>query len=89
MKICEIIFNNFLKAQVKYMNDAKYYEGINTHHDPGQEYVLKFVEEKAQFFRECWDKSICCKCLNGSQCGDLLKQQCDKFKLIEDIDDIE
>lgn len=73
-------FENYLKAQVKYFENEKWYEGERRKKDPGMEYVMKLIEEKAIEFRAKWDISRCCRCFYGDRCGDKLKEKCDEFK---------
>ena len=87
MNLTEISFHRFICAQVKYINDAKYFEGINTQHDPGDIFVETFVIEKGLYFRNSWNNSQCSAC--SKDCGDLLKKQCDMFKPLEDINEPE
>ena len=58
-------FENFLKAQVHYVEEAKYFEGINKNYDPGEKYILDWVVSKASIFREKWDASKCRMCTSG------------------------
>lgn len=87
MNLSAVSFNRFIYSQIKYINDAKYYEGINTHQDPGDIFVELFVYENGAYFRDRWNNSQCSKCVN--ECGDLLKECCENFKPLEDIDESE
>ena len=87
MNLSAVNFKRYMFAQVKYFNDAKYFEGINTHNDPGDGFIEVFVCQKSVLFRESWNRSQCSKCCKD--CGDLLKEYCDNFKPLEDIDESE
>ena len=80
----EKIFKNFMKAERKYINDAKYFEGINTKKDPGEMYIIAWIRQNAEEFRIKWDISKCKECNCAGQCGDKLKIQCDKFNELTD-----
>lgn len=72
-------FYKFLQAEIKYINESKWYEGERTGKDPGLEYVERWAETHAQEFREKWNKSLCKKCANGHVCGNKLKNDCASF----------
>jgi len=73
-------FQNFLKAQVHYVEEAKYFEGINKNYDPGEKYILDWINSQASIFREQWNASKCKMCTSGGECGDLLKKFCEGYK---------
>ena len=73
-------FQNYLKAEKKFIEDAKYFEGINTNKDPGNEFIISWVELYAQKFRDRWLKSKCQHCKDSVECGNKLKEECDKCK---------
>ena len=70
----------FIKIELKYFDDAKFYEGINIHKDPGQEFIFNFIQINAQTLREKWEKSKCQHCYKWKNCGHLLKVECKNFK---------
>ena len=76
------VFENYLKAQIHYFENEKWYEGERRHKDPGMTYVLELIEKRAKEFRAQWDVSRCCKCAKGGICGDKLKEECEEFKSI-------
>ena len=76
----QIRFEKFIKAEQKYIDDAKYYEGINTNSDPGINYIYQWISKYAKEFRQKWDVSICKDCFKADKCGDKLKFNCDSFE---------
>ena len=72
-------FTKFVKAEIKYINDAKWYEGINTHRDPGENFIEHWALDHASEFREKWNMSKCKVCVNGGICGNNLKTECHSF----------
>jgi hypothetical protein len=73
-------YKNFIKAEVHYLDDAKYLEGINIHKDPGNEFVMNWIATSSKSFREKWDMSACKNCCHGGICGDRLKSNCNDFE---------
>ena len=71
-----IQFNNYLKAEKKYIEDAKWFEGINTNKDPGDKFILNWIQKHAKEFREKWMKTECQYCVKAGICGDQLKVKC-------------
>jgi len=72
-------FENFLIAQKKYIENAKYMEGIHVNHDPGDEYIIKWIAKNAKKFRNIWENCQCRDCKNACKCGDCLKIECENF----------
>ncbi|MEM4261083.1 MAG: hypothetical protein QXG00_07615 [Candidatus Woesearchaeota archaeon] len=73
-------FNHFLKAQQKFINDAKYFEGINIHKDPGESYIINWITKNAKNFRTKWEVSKCKDCEKSYRCGDKLRTECEEFE---------
>jgi hypothetical protein len=76
-------FENFLRSQKKFIEDSKWYQGEKICKDPGDEYILDWVNREAANFRKRWEVSQCKECMLGDKCGDLLKTVCIEFKEIE------
>ena len=72
-------FSKFIKAELKCIDEAKWYEGERIHTDPGIPFVEKWTVEHAKEFRDKWNKSICKKCVSGHICGNYLKAECKDF----------
>lgn len=69
----------FMLVQIKYLNDAKYFEGINSHKDPGDTFIFDLLKGTSTILRSRWNSSKCQDCLFWRECGHLLKQECAKF----------
>jgi len=69
----------FIKVEIKYLNDAKYFDGINKGKDPGEKFVLEMIELSASSLREKWNNSCCKNCFEWEKCGHLLKEKCENF----------
>lgn len=65
-------YHNFLKAQVLYVETSKYFEGLHTNKDPGDMYIIAWINEHAKDFRDKWNKSKCQHCYKANLCGDKL-----------------
>lgn len=76
----QIAFENFLKAQVKYLEEGKWYEGERRKCDPGDEYLIELINQNSETFRRRWECSQCKDCEIGYKCGNLLKTRCPEFK---------
>ena len=55
-------FKAFTSAQAKAIEISKWMEGERLNYDPGQDYILKWIDSNAKQFKEDWDKSICSNC---------------------------
>lgn len=77
--------DRYLKAEIKYIEDAKWFEGIRTHTDPGDFFIQSWIISSANNFRLQWEQSCCrfCQC----DCRDNLKPKCDNFKSFQFIQD--
>jgi hypothetical protein len=73
-------FENFLRSQVAYIDESKWYEGEKRKCDPGQAFIFEWVEKNAPEFRRRWEVSVCKECDLGHKCGNLLKTKCTEFK---------
>lgn len=80
MNIEEKRFKNFLKAEHKFLEESKYYKGIELNKDPGEDYVIECVNKKAKKFREMWNLSVCKDCKCAGECGNNLRLDCNNFK---------
>jgi hypothetical protein len=76
----QIAFENFLKAQIKFLEEEKWYVGEKIHSDPGDKYIIEAIAKNSEMFRQRWSLSKCKDCYDGGKCGNLLKTKCEKFK---------
>jgi len=70
----------FLFAQKKKIEIDKWFKGIHLKTDPGQEYVLHWINENAAWFRDAWLKSRCKSCCKSHDCGHEVLEACDDYK---------
>lgn len=73
----------FLKAQMDAIDMAKWYRGEEIHSDPGQQFIIEWINKNAKLFREEWNKSCCKNCYKWFECGHMLKKECDNFNFDE------
>ena len=78
----QIAFENFLKAQIKYFEEDKWFEGEKRNSDPGEQYLNEKIIKEAENFRYRWEYSKCKECSIGHKCGNLLKTRCSEFRPI-------
>ena len=74
-------FFRFMHAEQKYIDDAKWYEGIRINRDPGDAFVMQWALQHAKEFRDMWDKSNCKNCCLCSACGNNVIEDCDNFSM--------
>lgn len=67
----------FLKFEKQYIDDAKYYQGLKSKKDPGDDYIMDWISTSGQEFRDKWNNSSCKNCVKIDECGHNLKQKCD------------
>lgn len=77
------IHEKFMRIQCKYFDDAKFFEGINRKSDPGEEFIINFIQTSASKLRKDWNSSCCKHCNRWFECGHLLKKECNRFKFDE------
>lgn len=59
----------FIKAQFKKMETDKWDEGVRTKRDPGENYVIHWIELHADEFRKRWANCQCRTCSKVFDCG--------------------
>lgn len=70
----------YLLAERRFISDAKWYEGLRTQKDPGEEFILCWIKFNALWFRKQWDSSCCKQCAYAERCGHKLMKTCEEFK---------
>jgi len=73
-------FCKYLKSQMDAIDKDKWYKGEEIHNDPGQEYIIDWINRNAKEWREKWEKSKCQHCSFWFECGHKLKVECERFK---------
>jgi len=71
---------DYLRAQKKKIEIDKWCEGCNTTRDPGQDYVMLWIDQNGAWFRQAWDNSLCKSCQHSQKCGNNVLQMCDGYK---------
>lgn len=74
------LFCKFLQTEMKKIDLDKYYEGIRIQNDPGQSYVVEWINKNAKFWREQWESSACQHCRHWFVCGHELKTECSSYE---------
>lgn len=75
-----IEFKAFIKAERDCIDKDKWFEGIKLSSDPGQEFILHWIDDNSQEFRNKWDESMCRCCVSAFECGHYLRKECNCFK---------
>jgi hypothetical protein len=75
----QIVFENFLRAQSKFLEEAKWFEGERRHSDPTEKFILETITESSKSFRHQWEVSKCKDCAISWKCGNTLKINCTIF----------
>jgi len=68
-----------MQVQIKKIEVDKWCEGCKIQDDPGQEYVIDWIEHHGQWFRNAYEASCCKGCRNWSECGHNVVPQCDSY----------
>lgn len=76
--------HDYLKTQKKKIEIDKWNEGCRINNDPGQEYILSWIDQNAHWFRQKWEKSLCKDCRRLADCGIELRSECETFHSDDD-----
>lgn len=77
--IGDLIIEKKINAQISRINFDKWLEGEKLHEDPGNDYILKWIEEHGREFHEKFIESDCRSCKTCSTCGGSGKQDCENY----------
>lgn len=83
----DYVFQKFIKTEVRKIELDKYFEGIDIHGDPGQDFVERWIAENSVDWRKAWDASKCKHCRYWFDCGQELRTECSKFKFDKNEED--
>lgn len=84
------LFCKYLHTEMKKIDEDKWLEGEKRNCDPGQEYIVDWINKNASEWRKNWEVSKCKNCAFWMQCGHYLKKDiCDKFEFDENLRGIE
>ena len=81
---CLPLFVRFIKSQLHKIDIDKWCEGFKICEDPGQDYIIHWINDHAIEFRKAWEKSSCKKCKNWDDCGWKVVCNCQNFISLED-----
>lgn len=73
--------NRFLEAQRRAVDCAKWLEGVEIGHDPGNGFVINWIELFAKKFRDQWQNSCCKDC--KKDCAYECRSFCDRYEKAE------
>lgn len=76
---------DFLIAQKKKIEIDKWCEGCDKTKDPGQEYVINWIDQNGEWFRQAWEMSLCKSCCSSKQCGYNVLQLCDSYTKLSSV----
>jgi hypothetical protein len=69
--------DRFKRCQIEAINYAKWLRGVETRHDPGDEFIEEWIKKFSKEFRENWDNSVCKDCVES--CGHECRSFCYKY----------
>jgi hypothetical protein len=72
-------FKAFMLSEMHAIDIAKWLEGCEHNYDPGENFVLKWIEENAKDYREKWFASVCCTCDKSEDCGYRCLTECEYY----------
>jgi len=77
------LFTRFISSQMHKIDIDKWCEGFKIHEDPGQDFVINWINKNAKWFRKAWEKSSCKTCKHWEDCGWKVCCDCPNFKLLD------
>jgi len=76
--------NNFINAEVKAIEIAKWLAGERMKKDPGNDFVSQWIQNKAKKYRQKWKESKCQYC-SIEKCRYKNTSKCSKFKPVNTL----
>jgi hypothetical protein len=77
------IFARYMSVQMHCIDEAKWFQGEYIKSDPGQQFVLNWIQENSITFRHLWDDSCCKNCYHWKNCGQKVISACDNYLKLE------
>jgi hypothetical protein len=74
------LFCKFLEVERIKIDEDKWYEGEKISADPGQEFIIDWIQRNAANWRQEWEASVCQHCKNWKTCGLNVKVCCENFE---------
>ena len=62
-------FENRQHAEIKRIELDKWYEGTRIKRDPGDPYIMQWINKNSSQFSTEWECSACKTCHKASECG--------------------
>jgi len=75
----EYVFAKFIEIEMKKIDLDKYFQGIKIHKDPGQDYVMQWIDNNSANFRKKWEESDCKSCSHWKKCGINMCKDCQLY----------
>ncbi len=72
--------HKFITVQRKRIDKEKWYKGCDIQQDPGQEFILEWIDNNAAEYRLAWNVSKCKSCTQWHQCGYRVRTICDSYE---------
>lgn len=69
----------YMLAQRRKIEIEKWCEGIRLKRDPGDEFVMQWIFNYGDWFRQSWNRSLCSHCALARKCGHEVRDRCDQF----------
>ena len=73
-------FWKFMEIQRHKIKVDKWCEGIRSHNDPGNEYIIVWIFKNGKEFREQYECSKCKSCVFWNRCGHNVKTECRDYE---------
>lgn len=74
----------YLKIQKQKIEIDKWNEGCRRAEDPGQDYVIRWIESNGDWFRQAWEGSLCKACKRMLICGIELRDCCEIYNPVDE-----
>ena len=72
-------FCKFLQVETKKIDEDKWYEGLRRNNDPGQDFIIDWINRNAKNWRDEWENSKCQHCKHWKICGHEVRRECKDF----------
>ena len=66
----------FMSVEIHRIDFDKWMEGIRIQSDPGDQYIIDWIDTSAAEFRVLWEKSCCQYCCKHLDCGHHVRTKC-------------
>jgi len=68
-----------MRVQLKKIMTDKWRSYLKTKLDPGDGFILKWINKNSSEFSKKWEKSLCKTCVSVDGCGYKLLEKCDFY----------